>query len=924
MVRVRRQREAEKARLAKPVQKKRVVEPSKDSSLYGYFQKNIEYLERLKLQREEEKKKEDERKGRQERREQILRKKIGLETVGSTKDSWFGFRGDEASSSPRRAESDENEESSTAGRRRRSSIASTGSGDHRKKELMLRLRHSATSTSPDETEKGTALCTSSTIERLSVPAARDSIITGCYERDYAIWKKRHKYSEGTKVFQILGGYTDIARALKRRGWEQSKNLDSPFFDFRFVLKGRDVAYNTILPHQIANHFQGNTEITTKIGLAHNVRAVQWLASVSQDFFFPRCYDMSDPEEYEAFEDDFIDTAAESILRLYLRSFAGESGEADVSICPDKITVESAIRMVNFRVQQTFRLRDDDFVDSLPAIAQKDVSVEDVARITSWGTITTYRKGKNEWGMEDDDLGSEKCCWREGHASKQRKKISKKKGKGKGGKVHEPKKRRVSKSVDGVEDGDDDDDDDDGDDDDGDDDDGDDDDMVDYGEDNDDDLIPAESAPKMPIAVDTRPESVRKADLPGKEWIGLAKILLDSIEEVKTQYGMDGTKNVWIVKPGRKSRGRGIQCFNNLDRIRAYVGRKSGQQAWVCQKYCENPLVIRRKKFDIRQWVVVAGFDPLTVFFYNDAYLRFCSIDFTLDDVENRHIHLANNCVQKHAKEFSDAEFEGNMLHTRDFAAHLIETYGEDLWNTKIQPMMKQITIWSLQCVEDVVQHRKNSFELFGYDFMVDENFNVWLIEVNTSPDLSYSTPVTKELVECVSEDLIKVVVDCGFKNMSKLRVHEPKVHDVLQSMGIEQVVVNEQSTDHGPTDKDVYDPLTEKKEKEVQIDGDDDHEGEEEDDDDDDDDETVADDDDETGDEDDDTKKREMKKRKKPSKKKPLDMDLGKFELIHRGIKSSSVSVPSVGSSLFVAGKAIAGKKRKGVAKVMTIGGSKT
>jgi hypothetical protein len=100
---------------------------------------------------------------------------------------------------------------------------------------------------------------------------------------------------------MIGGYTDIARALKRRGWEQSRTLDSPFFDFRFVLKGRDVAYNTILPHQIANHFQGNTEITTKTGLAHNVRAVQWLASVSQDFFFPRCYDMRDPEEYEAFE-----------------------------------------------------------------------------------------------------------------------------------------------------------------------------------------------------------------------------------------------------------------------------------------------------------------------------------------------------------------------------------------------------------------------------------------------------------------------------------------------------------------------------------------------------------------------------------------------------------------------------------------------
>ena len=29
--------------------------------------------------------------------------------------------------------------------------------------------------------------------------------------------------------------------------------------------------------------------------------------------------------------------------------------------------------------------------------------------------------------------------------------------------------------------------------------------------------------------------------------------------------------------------------------------------------------------------------------------------------------------------------------------------------------------------------------MFGYDFMVDDNFNVWLIEVNSSPSMDYST-----------------------------------------------------------------------------------------------------------------------------------------------------------------------------------------
>ena len=29
--------------------------------------------------------------------------------------------------------------------------------------------------------------------------------------------------------------------------------------------------------------------------------------------------------------------------------------------------------------------------------------------------------------------------------------------------------------------------------------------------------------------------------------------------------------------------------------------------------------------------------------------------------------------------------------------------------------------------------------MFGYDFMVDENYNVWFIEINSSPSMDYST-----------------------------------------------------------------------------------------------------------------------------------------------------------------------------------------
>ena len=42
-----------------------------------------------------------------------------------------------------------------------------------------------------------------------------------------------------------------------------------------------------------------------------------------------------------------------------------------------------------------------------------------------------------------------------------------------------------------------------------------------------------------------------------------------------------------------------------------------------------------------------------------------------------------------------------------------------------------------------IKDRPNSYEIFGIDYMVDTNFNTWLIEINKNPALEYSTVNTQ-------------------------------------------------------------------------------------------------------------------------------------------------------------------------------------
>lgn len=132
------------------------------------------------------------------------------------------------------------------------------------------------------------------------------------------WKKKNRVDEDTKVFIVRGGYGDVKRALKKRGWVENKDKDSICFDLKWTLKTKDIDTNQLLPYQIVNHFIKATSITTKVGLTHSLKNLIWFNNIDVDTFYPRCFDMGLPEEADDFIQEFKATKAQSYLKTYVR------------------------------------------------------------------------------------------------------------------------------------------------------------------------------------------------------------------------------------------------------------------------------------------------------------------------------------------------------------------------------------------------------------------------------------------------------------------------------------------------------------------------------------------------------------------------------------------------------------------------------
>ena len=108
------------------------------------------------------------------------------------------------------------------------------------------------------------------------------------------------------------------------------------------------------------------------------------------------------------------------------------------------------------------------------------------------------------------------------------------------------------------------------------------------------------------------------------------------------------RNIWIIKPGENTnQGKGIQVAKDFDEIRSIVqdSTTGGKRTCIVQKYIHNPLLINRRKFDIRTFVLMTCVNGNhKTYVYEEGYLRTSCREYSINNLSNKLVHLTNDAV----------------------------------------------------------------------------------------------------------------------------------------------------------------------------------------------------------------------------------------------------------------------------------------
>ncbi|XP_063428063.1 probable tubulin polyglutamylase ttll-15 [Mytilus trossulus] len=191
--------------------------------------------------------------------------------------------------------------------------------------------------------------------------------------------------------------------------------------------------------------------------------------------------------------------------------------------------------------------------------------------------------------------------------------------------------------------------------------------------------------------------------------------------------------MWVQKKNTH-RGVKIKKTNELD---------LGSTGSFVQQYIDKPLLIDGRKFDIGIYAIITSIDPLRVYIVDDeALYRFCTKNYhPFDPYDTKKYVVDDDYIPVW-------QMPSLMKYYTDLGFSFKETFSmylkskgldyEKMW----MDMRETVATVALQKEHNFInilkkyRSSRNFFEMMRFDFVLDEDLNVYLMEANMSPNLS--------------------------------------------------------------------------------------------------------------------------------------------------------------------------------------------
>lgn len=196
----------------------------------------------------------------------------------------------------------------------------------------------------------------------------------------------------------------------------------------------------------------------------------------------------------------------------------------------------------------------------------------------------------------------------------------------------------------------------------------------------------------------------------------------------------------FVQKFKASRGVSLKTVSEMN----FTTTGNQNTEYFAQVFVEDPLLMAGHKFDFSTYIAITSVDPLRVYYYSKTFhMRFCELPY---DPNNFDVIESYAVTDNHIPglEFPEIQkYFNNSYVAKDALNAFLKELGHDP-----RELVEQVE----DCIQSIVMSKEpmfirqieglkakygqlHFFELLRFDFVADAKLNVYLMEVNMSPNM---------------------------------------------------------------------------------------------------------------------------------------------------------------------------------------------